>query len=232
MDNQPDPPTSHNQEESTPQGSSMRANLSNIPRTLLNKEWRARQIYELNSKITLWEDLWRRSGVTEHEIELRFEERFDKWKSELFEKVPTSITLSEVETKPIQWLWRRRIPVGKITILDGDPGMGKSLLAITIAACASTRCPMPDGPLNWQGNSIFIAPEDSAEDTIKPRIEAAGGDPSRVFLLNTRLRPEEKTRPPSERPFSPPRNLKDFGMGANRPDPPPPRLVPPTALLG
>ena len=72
MEDQMDPTTSHNQEESTPQGSSMRANLSNIPRTLLNKEWRARQIYELNTGITVWEDLWRRSGVTEREIELRF----------------------------------------------------------------------------------------------------------------------------------------------------------------
>ena len=147
---------------------------------------------------------------------LRFEERFDKWKSEIFEKVSTSITLSEVETKPIEWLWRRRIPLGKITLLDGDPGMGKSLLAITIAACASTGRPMPDGKLNWQGCSIFIAPEDSAEDTIKPRIEAAGGDPSRVFLLNTVLCLDEKRRSTYERPFSLSRDLKDLEMEINR----------------
>ncbi|TMD69878.1 MAG: AAA family ATPase [Chloroflexi bacterium] len=216
MENQPNSTSSSNQKESTPQGSSVNANLSNIPRTLLNKEWRARQIYELNTGITVWEDLWRRSGVTEREIELRFKEYFDKWKFEIFEKVPTGVTLSEVETKPIQWLWRRRIPLGKITLLDGDPGMGKSLLAITIAACASTGRPMPDGKLNWQGNIIFIAPEDGAEDTIKPRMEAAGGDPSRVFLLNTVLCIDEKNRSTYERPFSLSRDLKDLEMEINR----------------
>ena len=93
--------------------------------------------------------------------------------------------LSEVETQQIDWLWQRRIPLGKITLLDGDPGMGKSLLAINIAACVSTGNPMPDGTQGRQGGIILIAPEDSAEDTIKPRMEAAGGDPSQMLLLNT-----------------------------------------------
>src|SRR5258708_6963048 len=52
--------------------------------------------------------------------------------------------LAEVETRPINWLWHQRIPIGKITLLDGDPGMGKSLLAIDIAARVSTGQPMPD----------------------------------------------------------------------------------------
>jgi hypothetical protein len=52
------------------------------------------------------------------------------------------ILLSEVETQQVDWLWQRRIPLGKITLLDGDPGMGKSLLAINIAACVSTGQPM------------------------------------------------------------------------------------------
>jgi archaellum biogenesis ATPase FlaH len=95
------------------------------------------------------------------------------------------ILLSDIETRQVDWLWERRIPLGKITILDGDPGMGKSLLAINVAACVSTGHAMPDGTLKRQGGVIVIAPEDSAEDTIKPRVEAAGGDPSRVLLLNT-----------------------------------------------
>ena len=92
--------------------------------------------------------------------------------------------LSEVETQQVDWLWQRRIPLGKITILDGDPGMGKSLLSIFIAACVSTGQPMPDGAPGKQGKVILIAPEDAAEDTIKPRVEAAGGDPSQVLLLD------------------------------------------------
>lgn len=94
------------------------------------------------------------------------------------------ILLSEVETQQVDWLWQRRVPLGKITLLDGDPGMGKSLIAVNIAACVSTGQPMPDGSPTKQGSVILIAPEDAAEDTIKPRMEAACGDPSQVLLLN------------------------------------------------
>ena len=93
--------------------------------------------------------------------------------------------LTEIKTQTIDWLWPKRIPLGKITILDGDPGMGKSLLALSVAASVSTGLPMPDGTPGKQGGVILIAPEDSAGDTIKPRLKAAGGDPSRVLLLNT-----------------------------------------------
>jgi RecA-family ATPase len=92
--------------------------------------------------------------------------------------------LSEVESQQVDWLLPRRIPLGKITILDGDPGMGKSLLSIFIAACLTTGHPMPDGAPGKQGKVILIAPEDAAEDTIKPRVEAAGGEPSQVLPLD------------------------------------------------
>jgi archaellum biogenesis ATPase FlaH len=113
-------------------------------------------------------------------------EKIIKDPDSLFEhrtEAPVTI-LSEVETQQVDWLWPGRIPLGKITILDGDPGMGKSLLAICIAACVSTGQSMPDGASGKQGKVILIAPEDAAEDTIKPRVEAAGGDPSQVLLLD------------------------------------------------
>lgn len=114
-------------------------------------------------------------------------------------------TLSDVESQQVDWLWQRRIPLGKITILDGDPGMGKSLLSIFIAACVTTGQPMPDGAPGKQGKVILIAPEDAAEDTIKPRVEAAGGDPSQVLLLDNmellNIRDTKKIKF-NERPFS------------------------------
>jgi RecA-family ATPase len=100
------------------------------------------------------------------------------------EEIPGTF-LSEIATQQLEWLWEKRIPMGKITILEGDPGMSKSLLAIHIAACVTTGLPMPDGTPGKQGSVIMIAPEDGAGDTIKPRVEAAGGDPSQVLLLNT-----------------------------------------------
>ena len=96
-----------------------------------------------------------------------------------------STPLSEIETQQITWLWKNRIPQGKITVLEGDPGMGKSLLAIDIAAHVSTGRPMPGDNTSKTGNVILIAPEDGAADTIKPRVAAAGGDLSRIHILNT-----------------------------------------------
>src|SRR5712691_9907131 len=112
------------------------------------------------------------------------------------------LLLSEVETQEITWLWEKRIPMSKITVLDGDPGMGKSLIAAHIAACVSTGQPMPDGTPGKQGGVILIAPEDSPEDTLKPRLEAAGGDPSQVLLLNTVEDLDAKRRKIYDRPFS------------------------------
>jgi hypothetical protein len=92
--------------------------------------------------------------------------------------------LSDITSTQLQWLWEKRIPHGKLTILDGDPGLGKSLLTLDLAARITTGRPMPDGTPGVRGNVVLIAPEDDPIDTIKPRIEAAGGDPSRIRLLN------------------------------------------------
>jgi archaellum biogenesis ATPase FlaH len=119
-------------------------------------------------------------------------------------QAPVTI-LSEVESQQVDWLWHRRIPLGKITILDGDPGMGKSLLSIFIAARVSTGQPMPDGAPGKQGKVILIAPEDAAEDTIKPRVEAAGGDSSQILMMDNmellNIRDTKKIKI-NERPFS------------------------------
>ena len=63
--------------------------------------------------------------------------------------------------------------------------MSKSLLAIDIAAHVSTGRPMPVDSTDKKGSVILIAPEDGAADTIKPRMEAAAGDLSRIHLFNT-----------------------------------------------
>jgi archaellum biogenesis ATPase FlaH len=116
--------------------------------------------------------------------------------------------LSQVETREIHWLWEKHIPLGKITVLDGDPGMGKSLLAINLAARVSTGQPMPDGTPGKQGGVILIAPEDGAHDTLRPRLEAAGGDPSHVLLLNMVEDLDTHKRKVNDRPFSLARDLE------------------------
>jgi len=96
----------------------------------------------------------------------------------------SSTLLSNIKSEQLNWLWEKRIPRGKLTMLDGDPGLGKSLLTLDLAARITTGKPMPDGTRGIRGTILLIAPEDGAADTIKPRIEAAGGDPSQVHLLN------------------------------------------------
>src|SRR5207245_9472409 len=115
---------------------------------------------------------------------------------------PLGLLLSQVETRPVHWLWDKHLPLGKITLLDGDPGMGKSLLALDLAARVSSGLPMPDGTPGQQGGVILIAPEDDAADTLTPRLEAAGGDHSRVLLLTSVPGLETHKMALVDRPFS------------------------------
>lgn len=92
--------------------------------------------------------------------------------------------LSELTTRPVSWLWSMRLALGKLAVLEGDPGLGKSLLSLDLCARLSTGRPMPDGsPGPGIGNSIVLNAEDGAEDTIRPRLEALGADLARVFIL-------------------------------------------------
>lgn len=91
--------------------------------------------------------------------------------------------MSDVAVRPVEWLWPRWIPLGKVTILDGDPGMGKSTLLLDLAARLSRDGLMPDGAVGRVGSSLILSAEDGEADTIKPRLEAAGGVAERLFTL-------------------------------------------------
>ena len=94
--------------------------------------------------------------------------------------------LADVTPGHVSWLWPGRIPLGKITTLDGSPGLGKSTIALDLAARMSTGCPLPDGSnadLHGPVGVIVASAEDGASDTILPRVLAAGGDPKRIHLL-------------------------------------------------
>lgn len=95
-------------------------------------------------------------------------------------------TLSEVEPKPVQWLWEGRIPCGKVTLLDGEPGAGKSLLALDLAARVSRGVAMPLSRSNPDGPAgvVLFNDDDNLADTVRPRLEAAGADLSRVHCVD------------------------------------------------
>jgi hypothetical protein len=90
---------------------------------------------------------------------------------------------SDVRQRPAAWLWRNWLPLGKLAILDGDPGLGKSTLLFDVAARVSNSGVMPDGSPGRSGNVIILNAEDDPAETIQPRLAAAGANPERVFHL-------------------------------------------------
>lgn len=95
----------------------------------------------------------------------------------------TPVVLSNLEPKEMYWLWPFYLPGRTVAVLDGDPGQGKSLLAIDIAARLSRGVPMPHCRQIFEPSStIILAAEDDYEFTIRPRAEAAGADLSRLIF--------------------------------------------------
>lgn len=87
-----------------------------------------------------------------------------------------AVALAEIERERIDWLWPGRVPLGMLTLLIGDPGLGKSLLTIDLAA-KTTRA---------GADVLLLSAEDHAGATIRPRAEAAGADLSRLHIVTMR----------------------------------------------
>lgn len=97
------------------------------------------------------------------------------------------ILLSDVQPQRVEWLWPRRIPSGKLTILDGDPGLGKSVLTLDLAARVSRGWPMPEGEPGEDrvpAGVVILTAEDGLDDTVVPRLIAAGADLTRILALD------------------------------------------------
>ena len=95
------------------------------------------------------------------------------------------INMSDVESKEISWLWYPFIPYGKLTIIQGDPGEGKTTLVLNIAAVLSKGQGLdehmnPEQPLHI----IYQTAEDGLADTVKPRLEKAQADCNNIFVID------------------------------------------------
>jgi hypothetical protein len=98
--------------------------------------------------------------------------------------------MTDVRTGSLAWLWPGYIPKGKLTILDGDPNLGKSLTTLDLAARWSRGQTFPDGAgAGTIGRTLIIQVEDGTADTVLPRLQAAGADLANVFVL-----PDESAR--------------------------------------
>jgi putative DNA primase/helicase len=101
---------------------------------------------------------------------------------------PALITQCAADVTPqqVEWLWSGRVALGKLTLIAGEVGLGKSQLSIAMAAAVTTGGEWPCGEGRApEGNVIILSSEDGAADTVVPRLMAAGADRERVELVST-----------------------------------------------
>jgi hypothetical protein len=96
-----------------------------------------------------------------------------------------AVSLADVAPERVDWLWPGRLPLGKLVVFDGDPSVGKSTCAVDWAARVSSGAAWPDGAPNRAGTVLLLSAEDGLADTIRPRLDAASGDPSKVHALTS-----------------------------------------------
>ena len=111
---------------------------------------------------------------------------------------PVIVNLSDVRPYEVQWLWQDRFALGKVTLLVGDPGLGKSFVTLDMAARVTTGRDWPDGAPGVSGSVVLLSAEDGPADTIRPRMESLGGFADRVDLVQMVKRGNSK----NEQPFS------------------------------
>jgi hypothetical protein len=103
---------------------------------------------------------------------------------------------SDVAPARVRWVWPLYLPAGKVVVLDGDPGLGKSTLTADLAARITVGQAMPDGTGGGDpGAVVLLSAEDGLADTIAPRLELAGADLRRVIVVEHGLMSDGRTVP-------------------------------------
>ncbi len=94
------------------------------------------------------------------------------------------ITMRDIMAEQVEWLWKPYLPLGKISIVQGDPGDGKTTMMLAVAAAVTMGGALPGGSATVPASVIFQTAEDGLADTIKPRLEQIGADCSRVHVID------------------------------------------------
>lgn len=98
---------------------------------------------------------------------------------------PGWVDLVNIQTEEVHWLWKPYIPIGKLTLLEGDPGIGKSWVALAIATAVSLGIALPfQNMMEYEGRVLLASAEDGLGDTIKPRLENMGANIGNIAAIN------------------------------------------------
>jgi hypothetical protein len=138
------------------------------------------------------------SGGTVEQLYARIDAA-PEWRPAVDPERPTTALImqraSDLEAKPIEWLWPGRIAIGKQTMLAGEPGLGKSQLSAFLASTVSMNGYWPNGEGRAElGSVIVLSAEDDPADTIIPRLTAAGAELSRVHIVSAVTTDDQKGR--------------------------------------
>lgn len=151
-----------------------------------------------DDKDTDFNDLARLSGGDEVRLQIK--------SASLVDVVKDGVKLicgSTLKPEKIDWLWNGWLAMGKLAILAGEPGTGKTTIATHLAATVTTGGNWPDGSNCPEGDVLIWSGEDDPSDTLMPRLIAAGANPSRMFFVG------DNTVTGESRPFDP---AKDIGL--------------------
>lgn len=97
---------------------------------------------------------------------------------------PRVVRMADVPPERVTWLWEPYVPRGKLTILEGDPGIGKSSVAFAIATFVTLGRGLPGMPVMDPANVLILSAEDGLGDTIRPRLDSMGADVARIFAID------------------------------------------------
>ena len=128
--------------------------------------------------------------------------------AELTDTSPVVTRLDDCHSSPIQWLWNGRVPAGKLTLLVGDPGLGKSFVTLDIAARVSRGRPLPHlsdehrRPSTTPGSVVLLSAEDDVSDTIRPRLVATRPISRGLRRLEAVRSPDPERGQPRDMTFS------------------------------
>ncbi len=105
-----------------------------------------------------------------------------------------SVRMADVTPEPVRWLWPGRFALGNLSLIAGEPGLGKSVVTLDIAARVSrgTGWPCDEASQTEPGGVVLLSAEDDLKDTIRPRLDAAGADCGRIEAMRAIYRPDHR----------------------------------------